>query len=152
VPGETLPEHTDEDGSTRTAAHLHMNGLEVFNFTLREEPAAVRELLAFAGKTPEETDAFVFHQANAFILQNLAKRLKLPAEKVPLGTAGRYGNQSSASIPAALCDELGKPLETKCLRVLCSGFGVGLSWASCWLEIGPLACARIFVFTPTTQL
>ncbi len=151
VPGETLPEVTDEDGSVRTAAHLHMNGLEVFNFTLREEPAAVRELLAFAGKTIEETDAFVFHQANAFILQNLAKRLKLPAEKVPLGTAGRYGNQSSASIPAALCDELGKTLETKGLRLLCSGFGVGLSWASCWLEAGPLRCARIFVFEGRTQ-
>lgn len=146
APGEILPEKTDADGSVRTAAHLHMNGLEVFNFTLREEPAAVRELLAYAGKTVEETDAFVFHQANAFILQNLAKRLRLPAEKVPLGTTGRYGNQSSASIPAALCDELGPGLESRGLRLLCSGFGVGLSWASCWLEAGPLACAQIFAY------
>ena len=51
---------------------------------------------------------------------------------------------------AALCDELGSSLETKSLRVLCSGFGVGLSWASCWLEIGPLRPARVFAYqTPT---
>lgn len=141
-PDTALPE-TDSDGGIRTAEHLHMNGIEVFNFTLREEPGAVRELLAYAGCRLEDVDHFVFHQANKFILENLARRLKAPLDRVPTGTAGRYGNQSSASIPATLCDALAAPLTAGPRRVLCSGFGVGLSWASCLLTLGPLAHCEI---------
>lgn len=141
---ETSRETTDAEGNIRSPEHLAMNGLEVFNFTLREEPGAVRALLELAGEPAEKVDAFVFHQANHFILTNLAKRLKVPMEKVPTSTLKAYGNQSSASIPAALCHDLGARLREQSLRVLCSGFGVGLSWGSCLATVGPLACCEIF--------
>ncbi len=135
---ETAVEHTDAEGSVRSEDNLFMDGLEVFNFTLREEPGAVKEMLDYSGHTIESVDSFVFHQANRFILSNLAKRIKAPAEKVPWQTAERFGNQSSASVPAALCDALGEKLREQSLTVLCSGFGVGLSWGSCLLRLGPL--------------
>jgi len=128
----------DAEGNVRTPENLFMHGLEVFNFTLREEPKAVKELLEFSGDTVETIDAFVFHQANRFILSNLARRIKVPEAKVPWVTAEQFGNQSSASIPAALCHALGERLSGGRLRLLCSGFGVGLSWASCVIEAGPL--------------
>ncbi|MBX3739280.1 MAG: ketoacyl-ACP synthase III [Candidatus Didemnitutus sp.] len=134
----TAVEATDADGNVRAPDDLFMNGIEVFNFTLREEPLAVRELLEFSGHAVESIDAFVFHQANRFILSNLAKRIKAPLEKVPWRTAERFGNQSSASVPAAICDALGSQVSGRSLKVLCSGFGVGLSWASCVLSLGPL--------------
>lgn len=138
----TAVERPAEDGSVRSDNDLLMNGVEVFNFTLREEPAAVRELLAFAGVGVEGVDAFVFHQANKLILDTLALRLKLPREKVPVSTLARFGNQSSASVPAALCEALGDRLRQGSLRTVCSAFGVGLSWASCLLTLGPLkVCA-----------
>jgi 3-oxoacyl-[acyl-carrier-protein] synthase-3 len=141
-------EVTDTDGSLRTAEHLHMNGLEVFNFTLREEPPAVRELLEFAGLGLPAIDFFIFHQANRFILENLAKRLAIPLEKVPREIVGKYGNQSSASVPATLCDALEDRLKRAPTRLLCSGFGVGLSWASCLLQMGPLSHCALRQFVP----
>ena len=115
----------------RRADELHMNGVEVLNFTLQEEPGAVRELPRLGGVTAEPVDDLVFHQANRFIVQNLDQRLKLPLSKVPCGTVKRFGNQSSASIPAVLCHELADKLATRQRRIVASGFGVGLSWASC---------------------
>lgn len=139
-------EVTDDEGNIRTAANLHMNGVEVFNFTLREEPKAITAMLEYAGVAADVIDAFVFHQANRFILANLAKRLKVPMEKVPCRTLLDFGNQSSASIPAVFCHDLADQLGHSSRRLLCSGFGVGLSWASCVAHVGPLGCCEIFGF------
>lgn len=132
-----LSERTDAEGNVRRRDQLHMNGVEVLNFTLREEPAAVRALLDAAGVTSDAVNHFVFHQANRFIVQNLAKRLRLNPAKVPVGAVAEFGNQSSASIPGVLCHDLPAVLTAESpTRVLASGFGVGLSWASCllWLD------------------
>jgi 3-oxoacyl-[acyl-carrier-protein] synthase-3 len=145
---ETSVELVDAEGNVRTPDHLHMNGLEVLNFTLREEPAAIRELLSYAQTPMETVDYFVFHQANKFIIGNLVKRLGLPPGKVPMTTSLRFGNQSSASIPAVLCDALADSLRTGERTVVMSGFGVGLSWASCLLKVGPLRVCDLNVFAP----
>jgi len=134
---DTCLEEVDAEGNTRTAEHLVVNGMDVFNFSLREEPRAVSELLHYAGMSLDDVDYVVFHQANRFILDNLARRLKVSAAKAPMDTAGRFGNQSSASIPATICDALATALRSERKRVLCSGFGVGLSWASCLTWMGP---------------
>jgi 3-oxoacyl-[acyl-carrier-protein] synthase-3 len=121
-----------------------MNGSEVFNFSISEEPRAVREVVAFAGLDLSEIDYFVFHQANRYILSSIAKRLKLDVAKVPMGTVERFGNQSSASIPCALCGELGATLTgTSEEKVLLSGFGVGLSWASAIVDLRKLEICRL---------
>ena len=141
---ETARETEDESGNIRTPEHLFMDGAEVFNFSIRVEPAAVREIVDYAGVGLDAIDHFVFHQANRYILTNIAKRLKLDPAKVPMQTVERFGNLSSASIPGAICGELAAELTAAgSRRLLLSGFGVGLSWASAILECGPLRACEI---------
>ena len=138
---ETQTESEDEAGNIRTPEHLFMDGAEVFNFSIQVEPAAVKDIAAYAGVELDAIDYFVFHQANRYILTNIAKRLKLDPSKVPMQTVERYGNQSSASIPSAICGELAGELTTASpRRLLLSGFGVGLSWASAILD-----CRKLWV-------
>ncbi len=138
---------TDAEGNVRTPEHLYMDGAEIFSFSIGVEPRAVRELLEYAGSDVEAVDHFVFHQANRYILTNIAKRLKIDLAKVPMRTVERYGNQSSTSIPCALCGELGESLCLPSIRkVLLSGFGVGLSWASVLLNAGDLAVCELIEY------
>jgi 3-oxoacyl-[acyl-carrier-protein] synthase-3 len=135
---------TDEDGNVRSDENLFMNGGEVFNFSIQVEPGAVREIVAFAGMDLEAVDHFVFHQANRYILGNIAKRLKLDLSKVPMQTVERYGNQSSASIPCAICGELGDRMRgAQSRKLVLSGFGVGLSWASALLSVQELPVCEV---------
>jgi 3-oxoacyl-[acyl-carrier-protein] synthase-3 len=105
-----------------------MNGADVFNFVLREIPKNIKKTLSFAGTTTEECDYVVCHQANKFMNDYLAKKLKLNRTKVP-STIEKYGNTSSVSIPITIVDQLKDKLSGK-KRLLLSGFGVGMSWAT----------------------
>jgi len=140
---ETAQAHTDEGGNSRSAEELFMDGAEIFNFSIQVEPRAVKELLEFAELEMDAIDHFVFHQANRYILTNIAKRLKIEVNKVPMRTVERYGNQSSASIPCAICGELAEQVQSGSRRVLLSGFGVGLSWASAVLDLADLSVCEI---------
>ncbi len=136
------------DGIWRGDHHLFMNGTEVFNFTISEVPAAIKQLMAQAGRTPETTDWLVLHQANLFILKNIARMTKIPMTKVPV-SMDRYGNTSVTSIPLTLCDALaGKP-EAGMQRVVMSGFGVGLSWGVVSMDLDAALCMPI-AFSATT--
>ena len=92
-------------------------------------------MLTLAGKSVRDVDAFVLHQANKYILQNIAKRCGIPEEKMPVGTLARFGNTSSASIPLTLCAELAEEISDGEKTVLLAGFGVGLSWASAVVQL-----------------
>ena len=142
----TRVETLDAEGNRHHAENLHMNGSEVFNFTLREVPAAVNAVLKLAGWTPAEADALVLHQANRFIVSTVGKKCGFPADKTPMDVGEKYGNQSSASLPCALIDGLGGRLESKSLKVVACGFGVGLSWGAFAGELGPLTIAPILPF------
>jgi 3-oxoacyl-[acyl-carrier-protein] synthase-3 len=123
-----------------------MQGLEVFNFTLREEPGAIKSLMHQASVGVEELDYLVLHQANRFILTNIAKRVGVPMARVPMATLAAFGNQSSASIPFVIANELGAALGGAAKTVLASGFGVGLSWASMVGRIGPVRRCHLVDF------
>lgn len=140
---QTRTETTDAEGNTHHAENLRMNGAEVFNFTLREVPASVNAALALAGWTPATTDALVLHQANRFIISTVGRKCGFPAEKTPMDIVEQFGNQSSASIPCALAHALGAALRERTLKIVACGFGVGLSWGSVALELGPLAIAPV---------
>jgi 3-oxoacyl-[acyl-carrier-protein] synthase-3 len=126
---ETLQEKVvDEYGNIRSEEHGYMNGGDVFNFVIREIPADIKKIFAYAEKQTSEIDYFVFHQANDFINSYLAKKLKLDNEKVP-ATIAKFGNTSSVSIPLTIVSELqGKLTGEK--QLFLSGFGVGMTWAS----------------------
>ena len=80
-------------------------------------------------------DALVGHQANARILDGVARRLDIPSERCQV-SVDRHGNTSAASIPLALADAADAGLVRPGARVLLTAFGAGLSWASCLLTIG----------------
>jgi 3-oxoacyl-[acyl-carrier-protein] synthase-3 len=132
-------ERTERDGGNlRADADLFMDGAEVFTFALREAPGMIQRTLAAAGTVPAEIDAFVLHQANRFMIQQLVKRLRIPPEKAPLGLT-IYGNTSSASIPLAITTELRETIGHAEQRLLLGGFGAGFAWGGAVLSIGP-AC------------
>jgi 3-oxoacyl-[acyl-carrier-protein] synthase-3 len=126
---ETLVRSAGEDGVLRNEHESRMNGPEVFTFTLREVPALIKGALATAGKSIDEIDSFVPHQANLFMLQHLAKKMKIPQEKVALGLA-EYGNTSSASIPLTICSTLRDRVAAGRNTLMLAGFGVGWSWGA----------------------
>ncbi|MBI2824137.1 MAG: ketoacyl-ACP synthase III [Planctomycetia bacterium] len=133
-----------EGGNIRGDEDLVMDGGEVFTFALREVPRLVQTILSAAGCGTADIDAFVFHQANHFMLNHLAKRLKLPQEKVAVGLTD-YGNTSSASIPLAITTELREALSTQGRRLLLAGFGAGFSWAASVLSCGPACVPPVLV-------
>lgn len=130
------------EGIFRNDYNLYMNGLNVFNFTISEVPAAIKQLMNQAGKTPETIDLLVLHQANLFILKNIAKLTKFTMDKVPV-TIDRYGNTSVTSIPLTLCDALAAKTDNRLQKLLLAGFGVGLSWGVISLELDPTVCMPI---------
>ncbi len=122
------------DGNRRTLYDLFMDGPAVFSFTITDVPETIREYLEASSSAMEDYDAVVLHQANVFILKQLARRLNIPREKMPV-SLDRYGNTGGVSIPLTLCDRYGADGGADVLRVLMSGFGVGLSWGAAAAEI-----------------
>ncbi|HLQ46252.1 MAG TPA: 3-oxoacyl-[acyl-carrier-protein] synthase III C-terminal domain-containing protein, partial [Planctomycetaceae bacterium] len=133
---------TRADGGLRSDEDLSMNGPEVFAFTLREVPTLAQQTLSAAGWTLDGVDAVVMHQANTFMLTHLAKRLKLPKEKMPLSLR-EFGNTSCSSIPVTMAACLNDALTASPQKLMLLGFGVGFSWAGAALTCGPLACADV---------
>ena len=133
---------TDERMAGRDPEKLFMDGGEIFNFTLRAVPMLGDALFAAARGSPEDFDAYLFHQANAFMLKHLIKKMRLPVDRVPLNIS-RYGNTSSASIPLLMSDDLAERLLSAPARLAMFGFGVGYSWGAADIRCGPLASARV---------
>ena len=121
-------------GGPRREMPMTMEGQNVFRFAVSTIPATVDELLAKTGKTLEDVDWVVCHQANQRIIDASVRRLGVPAEKF-YKNLDRYANTSAASIPLAIAEmkESGK-LE-KNQRVIMCGFGGGLTWAGVVLRV-----------------
>jgi 3-oxoacyl-[acyl-carrier-protein] synthase III len=124
----TMPEN---DGDPADA--LFMDGAEVFHFTLQRVPRMVIALMAKAKLEEEQIDLYVFHQANAYMLEALRKKLKIPIEKFFVSIAN-CANTVSATIPIALHEAVEQGRIRSGSRVLLAGFGVGYSWAGCIVQ------------------
>ncbi len=120
-----------EEGAS---SRLFMDGPEIFQFTLKVVPKTVKQLLEKSGQTIDQIDYFIFHQANAFMLEHLRKKLRIPADKFCLDLADT-GNTVSASIPIALARALERGTLKSGMRAMLVGFGVGYSWGACLIRI-----------------
>ena len=111
-----------------TESPLSMDGRNIFNMLKRQVPVSIRECAEINRLSLAEIDLFLFHQASAWLLQVLCQDLGLERERVPCNIRS-VGNTVSTSIPLLLEDVLhcSHPLPT---RIMMSGFGVGLAWAS----------------------
>ena len=140
VSENSLQEQKISEGIERNKIQLELNGMDVFNFALKEVTPNILDLLEFSKLTSESVDYFVFHQANKLINESIRKKLNLNTEKVPYSIE-RYGNTSSASIPLTILHCLQGQLKNK--KVLLSGFGVGLSWGSAIINFDDVVCIPI---------
>mmetsp|Transcript_489 Transcript_489/g.1253 ORF Transcript_489/g.1253 Transcript_489/m.1253 type:complete len:385 (-) Transcript_489:284-1438(-) len=115
--------------------NLAMNGQNVYKFATREVPRVVKEALEEADMTADDVDWLLLHQANIRIMDIVAKRLKIPKEKIITNLAD-YGNTSAGSIPIALSEAVQSGQVKKGDVIACAGFGAGLSWGSAILRWG----------------
>lgn len=120
--------------NTGAASYIHMDGKEVFRFAVDVLPRCAKEVAARAGIGLDQVDHFVFHQANQRILDFAIKKLRLDPEKCA-GNIAHTGNTSAASVPILL-DELVRSGQLHSgQKVLCAGFGGGLTWAGALLQL-----------------
>jgi 3-oxoacyl-[acyl-carrier-protein] synthase-3 len=127
---ETAVEFEDDTGCLRSQDHLFMDGGAIFSFALNTVPRAVTAVLEHAGLTPDDVDWYVYHQANKFMLENLAMCSRIPEAKMVYHLE-TVGNTVSASIPLAIQAYVESERIQPGQRLMLAGFGVGLSWAVC---------------------
>jgi 3-oxoacyl-[acyl-carrier-protein] synthase III len=134
---ETMVRSDRGNGVIRSDEDLHMNGAEIFAFMIREVPPLIAAVLDHAKWKNEDVDQFVFHQANRFTLLHLAKRMNIPVKKLPLALE-YYGNTSAGSVPLTITHCVRETIQKQKQKLVLAGFGAGLSWGGCALEIGPI--------------
>jgi 3-oxoacyl-[acyl-carrier-protein] synthase-3 len=114
-------------------AYVKMNGREVFKFATRIMVFSAEQLLAECGKTVEDVDVYIPHQANKRIIDYAAGKLGIALEKTVVNV-DRFGNTSSGSIPLALDDARTEGRLQDGALVLMTGMGAGLTWGSALIE------------------
>ncbi len=134
---ESLVVQTVSDGIERHDLNLQMNGIDIFNFALRQVAPSLKQFLQERAVGPEEIDYLILHQANKIINDSMRKMVGFPEEKCP-SVLHQFGNPSSASIPFTIVNRLGEQLQRGRHRLLLSGFGVGLSWGNVLVEVNDL--------------
>jgi len=123
-----------EDGNPRTLMNSFIQGTSVFTFTIFDVPRLIKDFFVQTETTPDYYDCFAFHQANLYILKQIAKKTKIDFERMPI-TLDRYGNTSGASAIVSLCDRYGNDTENKKIKVMSCGFGIGISLGATSFEI-----------------
>ena len=102
----------------------YMNGSEVFKFSITYVPKLINTL---KDKFKIQViNKYVLHQANLFIIKNIAKRIKADMADVPI-SIDNYGNTGAATIPLTICSEFSDTKNVDLSKVLICGFGIGLS-------------------------
>jgi 3-oxoacyl-[acyl-carrier-protein] synthase III len=112
---------------------VKMNGREVFKFATRVMVSSAEALLSEVGRTVEDVDVYVPHQANTRIIDYATKKLGIPEDRVVVNVE-KYGNTSSGSIPLALADAEADGRLQPGTTVLMTGMGAGLTWGSALME------------------
>jgi len=128
---KSLPEAR---GLVPSGRDLYMDGAEVFTFSLRVVKEVVDRSLELAGVTMDDIDVFVLHQANAFMLETLRKKLGIDPARFVVAMHD-VGNTTSSSIPLALEAGLATGQVSRGQKAVFVGFGVGLSWAAAVVDL-----------------
>ena len=113
---------------------LSMEGTQVFKFAVETVPACMDATLKKAGLTPADIDFFVFHQANARIIDLAVRKYRIPPEKY-YKSIDHYGNTAAASVPLVLSELYEQGRIGPGSRLLTVAFGGGLTWGGAVLEL-----------------
>lgn len=119
----------------------YMNGADVFRFSITEVPKLVKEFKAEFSIDYDKINRHILHQANVFIMKNIAKRVGIVDEKMPI-SIDRYGNTGAATIPLTICDHYARDNDVSVTEdISMCGFGIGLS-----LGVGVMSLRKTRVF------
>lgn len=113
---------------------LSMEGTQVFKFAVETVPACMDAVLAKSGLTIDDIDFFVFHQANARIIDLAVRKYRIPPEKY-YKNIDRYGNTAAASVPLVLSELEEQGRIGSGSRLLTVAFGGGLTWGGAVIEM-----------------
>lgn len=130
------------DGGLRSDDDLYMDGMEVFKFSSTDVVKALQDFMHAGGLSVEQVDQLVLHQANKFMNDKIAAKLKFPGTKVPYSIQ-RFGNTASASIPLTIVANSDRFSGKEPVRCILCGFGVGLSWGVADVAFNGLICPPI---------
>ncbi len=138
----SLVERTISEGVKRRADQLAMNGQAVFTFGLSTVAGSIAAMLKDENLNASEFDYLVLHQANRLLNDSIVRKTGFTKDQAP-SSLYDFGNTSCATIPVTLVSQLSEPLSTRKLKLLLSGFGVGLSWGNVILETDKVAVLPI---------
>lgn len=124
----------DQYGNVRTDATVYMDGKGVVQFTQQVVPPMIKEILEASLLSLDDINNFIFHQANKFMLENVQKCCGIPNDGRYFNDCADIGNTSSSSIPNAInkMQKLNIKLGKRCMLM---GFGVGLAWGGCIVDL-----------------
>ncbi len=133
VPGGGTLNPTSHNTLYEGMHYVRMRGNELFKLAVRSMVHASKQALKHNGISVSDVDLIVPHQANIRIMESIAKRLKVPMEKIMV-TIDYYGNSSAATVPTAFdkARRTGKLLDGD--TVLAVAFGAGLTWGSALIQ------------------
>ncbi|MBO2524429.1 MAG: ketoacyl-ACP synthase III [Bacteroidetes bacterium] len=137
--------YEDIEGHKLNKLQTHMKGMDVFSFGISTAPKSVKKLAEHYEFEISEYDYLLLHQANMKMNNMIAKKLKFDKDKVP-SSMYHFGNTSSASIPLTIVTELKDKAATS-KKILCCGFGVGLSWGTVALTIDNIVISDLVEVT-----
>ncbi len=133
IPGGGSRNPADHKTIDSRLHYIKMRGNELFKVAVKTMADAASEALKKAGLNCDDVDCFIPHQANARIIQAVAKRISLAEEKVFLNIE-KYGNMSSASLAIALCEAVEVGRIKKGDIIVLDAFGAGLVWGACVIK------------------
>lgn len=142
---ETLQTELDLRSGKIAPAQNAMDGMSVFSFGISIPPKSIKKLCEANEIDLSCIDKLVLHQANLFMVQKIAKKLKIEPERVPI-SLGEYGNVTSATIPLTIVSECAQDYRSKPMKTICCGFGTGLSWASIYMETDNLIIPDVIIY------
>lgn len=142
ITAESFIEEDFGNGIVRAPKDTLINGMDVFSFAISRPPISIKKMMEKYELTPENVDYFLIHQANKLIVDRIVKKLKLPQEKVPYDLQ-EFGNLGGASVPMLMTWNLAEELQNRPLTLLCSSFGLGLTWGTMVLKTRGVTVEKI---------
>ena len=129
------------NGIVRAPKDALINGMDVFSFAISKPPISVKNMMDRLG-LDKDIDFFLIHQANKLIVDRIVKKLKLDESKVPYNLQ-EFGNLGGASIPMLMATSIAEEISTRPLTLLCSSFGLGLTWGTMVLKTRPVTAVPL---------
>ena len=131
------------NGIIRAPKDALIKGMDVFSFAISKPPVSIKKMLEEQHiDKDKDVDFFLIHQANKLIVDRLVKKLNLAPEKVPFNLQ-EFGNLGGASILMLMVSEIADSLSIRPLTLLCSSFGLGLTWGTMILRTTPMTVLPI---------